>query len=498
MKPSPPLSKSKFLAGCQCAKRVWLACRAPALATPADDAQQAVFDQGHEVGRRAHALFPGGVLVAEDARRHARAVERTRALLADPEVPAIFEAAFEHAGVRVRVDALERLPRGRFGLREVKSGTSLQHVHLADCAVQQLVLEGAGLRLGSVELVHVDREYVRGEGPIDWTRFFVRREIGELLKPLLRTLPQRLAEMKRVVAGDAVPAVEPSHHCHEPHACEFWDHCTAGKPGDWTFHLPRLGAPQFEALRALGVERIPAIPDHFELARLQRRIRDVLRSGRAYVSPELGAALGPARDGACYLDFETMSPAIPAWPGTRPYQRIPFQWSLHRLGAGGAALHEEFLAEPSRDPRRAFAETLLAALERTPDAPVHVYSGFERSVLGDLAVHASDLAARIGRVMERLVDLLPLVREHVYLAGFRCSFSIKNVAPALLPGFGWDDLPGIAEGGVAAAGFASLVAGRVPALEQERLCAALRAYCARDTLALLEVHQALRALAARG
>jgi hypothetical protein len=494
----PPLSKSRFLAGRQCVKRLWLACRAPALGAPPGAAQQAIFEQGGEVGRRAHALFPGGVLVAEAPWLFAQAVARTRALLADASVPAIFEGAFEHAGARIRVDALERLPGGRWGLREVKSAVSLQEHHLADCALQQFVLEGCGLRIGSVELLHVDRDYLRGEGPIDWRRFFVRREIGELVRPVLREVPDELVRMQRVVAHDAVPAVEPGRHCHAPHACEFWEHCTSGKPADWIHHLPRLRAARLEELRALGVERIAAIPDDFELSRQQRRIREVLRSGRPFVSEELVRELGPAEEEACYLDFETTSPAIPQYPGTRPYQQIPFQWSLHRLDASGALAHAEFLADGAEDPRRPFAQSLLGALAQAPEARIHVYSSFERSVLNGLALHLPDLAAPLGRLAGRLVDLHAVVQEHVYLPGFDFSYSIKRVAPALVPGFGWDDLDEISDGAAASMCFAELASGRLPPGEAARLRSALLAYCSRDSLALVRVHRALRRLARTG
>ena len=111
-KTSAWLSKSKYIAGLQCPKRLWLAFHAPDLGTAPDEAVLARLDEGADVGRAAHALFPGGVLVAQEAWAGGEALTRTQALMGDPAVPAIFEAAFQHAGVRVRVDVLERLPDG--------------------------------------------------------------------------------------------------------------------------------------------------------------------------------------------------------------------------------------------------------------------------------------------------------------------------------------------------------------------------------------------------
>ncbi len=488
------LSKSKYLAGCQCPRRLWLGCYAPELATEPDAAQAWWFDAGSVIGRHAHALFPGGVLVGEEAWRHGEAVVRTQQLLADPAVPAIFEGGFVHAGVRIRADVLERLPGGAWGLREVKSGAHVKEVHLHDVAVQRTVLEGAGLRVPSVEVIHVDTAYVRGDGEIDWPRFFKRVGVTTAVEPLLPAVLARVEALHRVLALADSPPVEPSTHCFSPHACEFWAHCTRQKPADWVFNLP--GRPsRFEELRAAGVERIADIPDNFPLSVLQARVREVLRSGREFVAGDLGGALVPFGPGARYLDFETMNPAVPPYPGTRPYQQIPFQWSLHEIDATGRLAHREFLASGRDDPRRGFAESLLDAFGAGGE-PIVVYSGFEARVLTELASALPDVAAALDALRARLVDLLPVVRRHVYHPAFEGSFSLKAVAPALVDGFGYGDLEGIAGGGEASAAFVQLASGAVTDPEEEaRVRRALLAYCRRDTLALVELHRALQARA---
>jgi hypothetical protein len=490
---TPTLSKSKYLAGCQCVRRVWLACRAPELASPPDAAKQAIFDLGHEVGRCAHALFPGGVLVSEDPSQHREAIEKTQALLADPSVPAIFEAAFEHDGVRIRADVLERLPGGGFGLREVKAKSRVEREHLDDCAVQLYVLEGCGLRIDSVELVHVNTAYVRGPGPIDWAALFQRSDLTREVAAALLRVREQVADFHAVVGGPSAPEIDPAAHCFDPYPCEFWDHCTRTKPDDWVFYLPRIGK-RFDELCAAGVHRIVEIPDEHALPEVHERIRTALRSGRPQVASGLGDALRAAGPPAHYLDFESINPPIPFYPGTRPYQLIPFQWSLHSSDGRAELSHRELLADGAVDPRREVAESLITALGGD-DAPVLVYSAFESTRIKELEELFPDLLPALRRIRMRLFDLLPVVRRHLYHPGFDFSFSIKSVVPALAPDFAWDDLGAIAEGTAASAAFASLAAGRVPVGERETLRSALRAYCARDTLALARLHEALRELA---
>ena len=155
---------------------------------------------------------------------------------------------------------------------------------------------------------------------------------------------------------------------------------------------------------------------------------------------------------ALYLDFEAFLPAVPLYPGTQPYETIPFQWSLHRLDASGAVKHQEFLAAADFDPRRPFAETLIAALGGT-NLPIIVYSSYERTRLNALAAKFPDIAKPICSIAGRLADLLPIVRSGVYHPGFRFSNSIKTAAPALCPDVTYDDLDEIADGAAASTAF---------------------------------------------
>lgn len=487
------LTKSRYIAGKQCLRRLWLLVHEP---PPRDDcASGSPPDVGIEIGRKAQLLFPAGVLIEEETWRHAEAVHRTAVLMADSTVPAIFEAAFEHDGVRIRVDILERLGGGSWGLREVKSSTRMKDHHADDLALQAFVLAGIGVSLSSVDLLLVDTSYVRGAEDIRWVEFFRRVDTGRATAAALVDLPGRLRAMRDCLSITTLPAAEPGRQCGTPYGCEFWDRCTANRPPDWIHHLPRLSEARAAELTALGIEAVSAIPVGFPLSAKQTIIRDVIASGQPYVAPYLTRLLHGFGPPACYLDFEAMMPPIPLYEGTRPYQTIPFQWSLHAIDDDGVLHHREFLAMADEDPRRGFAETLVEVLD-TFAGPILVYSAYEQTRLKELASQFPELRGAIEAIIARLMDLLPVVRGAVYLPGFRFSNSIKSVAPALSPGFGYDDLDGIADGSAASAAFVLLASGYIPDPEQAgQLRAALLAYCRRDTLAMVEVHRALMALA---
>jgi len=452
-------------------------------------------DIGQQIGRYAHLLFPGGVEVTEEPWEHAKAVVRTKTLMADASVPAIFEAAFEHDGIRTRVDVLERRPAGAWGLREVKSGSGLKDHYIDDIAIQAYVLRGAGLSLPSIELLHINTAYVRGAGDIDWPAFFARLDVGDAVATALADVPGRLPAMRACLDAGAPPEAEPGSHCSDPYECEFWECCVGHKPVDWIYYMPRMPQARVDELTAQGVEAISAIPPDFPLTSRQRIIREATVTGRPYVSPELKDCLGDFEPPACYLDFEAMMPPVPLYEGTRPYQSIPFQWSLHRLAADGTLQHQEFLADGASDPRRAFAETLMAALA-ADRAPIVVYSSYEKTRLNELAEEFPDLRQPLAAIIARLADLLPVVRGAVYFPDAGFSNSIKSVGPALCPGFTYDDLDEIGDGTAASLAFLQLASGILTDPEEiDRVRSALRLYCQRDTLALVEVHRALMRLA---
>lgn len=267
------------------------------------------------------------------------------------------------------------------------------------------------------------------------------------------------------------------------------------KPADWVAKLPRLSAKQASELEALEIEFIAQIPADFRLTLRQVIIRDAMATGQPFVAPDLARLLRRFGPPALYLDFEAMMPAIPLYEGTRPYQALPFQWSLHEMDANGAVRHKEYLASGANDPRREFAETLIEELGDA-NLPIIVYSAYEQTTLKALARQFLDLAPQLDAIIGRLADLLPIVRGAVYHPDFQFSNSIKQVAPALCPGFGYDDLEDIADGSAAAATFARIASGSVSdTAEVDRLREAFLAYCKRDTLAMVEVHRALLSLA---
>jgi hypothetical protein len=387
-KPTQTISKSKFIAGCQCLKRLYWQVHEPDLAAESDAAAYAIMEQGHGVGLLARQLFAGGVEVKWDGPE--QAIRTTQELIANPDVPAIFEATFENGGVLVRVDILHRRRDDRWRLIEVKSTTDLKEHHLDDVAIQHRVVSRCGLDLASSSLAHINRNYVFDGGSIDVRRFFKIRNLTRRIERLLPSLTFLLRSEFRVLAMPNAPDLPSGPHCTDPVRCEFYDLCNPPRPTDHLGYLPRIQANAVEELEEMGVESIRDIPSDFPLNERRRRACTSVQTGQPWFSPELKEELCGLKYPLHFMDFETVNPAIPRFPGMRPYDQIPFQWSVHvRRKPGTEPEHFEFFATDTNDPRREFIASLCSALGKS--GSIVVYSAFESQRLSELAAWLPEL-----------------------------------------------------------------------------------------------------------
>jgi len=321
------ISKSKYMAGVQCLKRLYWQVREPELGGVPDAAAVAIMEQGREVGKLARQLFAGGVEVPFCDPE--QAIRITRELIANPEVPAIFEAAFENGGVFVRVGILHRRRDGRWRLVEVKSTASLKEEHLDDVAIQHRVVSRSGVDLASSCLAHVNRNYVYTGGDIDVWRFFRIKNLTRRVERLLPKLTFQLRSELRVLAMPNPPEIPTGPHCTNPITCEFFDCCNPPLPNNHIGYLPRLHTSAAEELVEMGVESILEIPDDFPLSERQRLACTSVQTGQAWFSAELGREFESLKYPLYFADFESVNPAIPRFEGMSPYDQILFQWSLH-------------------------------------------------------------------------------------------------------------------------------------------------------------------------
>ena len=489
MSPKPRLSKSRFMSGRQCTLRLWNDWFHRELATPVDAETQARFDEGNEVGEVARKRFPG-VLVAADHRHSDEALSETARLLADPTVEVLQEAAFEHQGGFARVDILARR-NGAWDVIEVKSVLDVDETHRMDAAFQGWVVAGAGLPVGSISVMALNREYRYQGGELDLEGLFRLEDITAEARALAPLMGSELTQFQALLQQTDAPDMAPGRHCASPYGCPYLAHCTrhwpaVADPVDW---LPGFGPAKYLPLHAAGIHSMVDLPLD-SLTAQQLQVVTCHRDNQPWVSDGLGEALKPFAPPIHFLDFETFAPAVPRLIGTGPREVVPVQWSCHTMPAEGHLTHRDFLAEGLADPREAFATSLLKALET--EGSICVYSSYEQGVLRRLAESLPQLTPELNALVARLVDLLPVIRENIYLPAFHGSYSIKKVLPALVPGFDYSQLQ-VQDGLQAGLAFAKMLDEPDPDSRQA-VRNDLLAYCGQDTLAMVKIRVALRSL----
>jgi predicted RecB family nuclease len=372
----------------------------------------------------------------------------------------------------------------------VKSTVDVKPEHQWDLALQYYVLTGAGVPIRYARVMHLNRDYVYLGGEYDLKHLFKFRNLTHLVKRRRPEVLTALGQMRKLLRAESPPAIAVGPQCAAPYRCQFYGHCHQNQSDDSINRLPRLGPELREQLAAMGVTQIAQIPDDFAgLSALQTRVIEAVRTQTRFHDLAISQRLRELDFPIHFVDFETFAPALPVYLGTRPYQVIPFEWSDHILKDDGNVEHRDFLHDQSSDPRRAFTEKLLKTIGTR--GSILVYSSFEDARLGELSETFKDLASELERVRKRIVDLLPLIREHVYDPGFHGSFSLKSVLPALVPDLGYDDLA-ISDGGLASLAYAEMQAPETSVERRVEIRRDLLAYCRRDTLALLGLYRLLR------
>ena len=471
------ISKSRYLNGLQCPKLLWHCYNAKQLIPAPDESQQAIFDQGHEVGELARRIFPGGIEVGQgivDPQTVLRLSEKA-ARLRKP----MFEAAFAFDGGYARADILAPVDDDAWDLIEVKSSTSVKDVHLQDLAFQTFVYAGAGLKIRRCFLMRIDTSYVR-QGDLDPHALLIAVDVTAQVAALSREIEPQLAEMAETIKLKKSPEVAIGRHCDSPYECPMHGHCWQHLLPDNPLTLYR-GKEEGFALLAQGVERIADIPADHPLTDNQAIQRDDIRTGRPHVSERgIRSFLGRLEYPLHYLDFETYGAALPLFDDMSPYEQIPFQFSLHiQSKPGGKLKHHSYLAAGRADPRLKFIEALRKVVGGTGSV-VTYNAPFEKGMLDAIAKVHPKHKPWVEQVKRRVVDLLlPFRAFRYYHPSQHGRCSLKSVLPALT-GKSYSGLE-IQEGGTASREYLRVTFTDVPETEREQIRRQLEIYCGRDT-----------------
>lgn len=483
------LSKSTFLRGVQCDKSLYLYKHYYELRDEISPEKQAIFNRGTNVGVIAQQLFPGGIDVSpESPFKYAESVEKTRQLLEQGQ-KIIYEACFVYEGVLVALDILVN-ENGKWYAYEVKSSTKITEVYKLDAALQYWVITNAGLELEDISIVNINTQYIKN-GEIEVNKLFIKTSVLKDIKRHQKFITAKVPYLKEMISQSAVPNVDIGPHCFSPYECDFMGHCWKKIPKQSVFEIGGMNkADQFEMYKK-GIVSIKDVPDDYPLREEQKIQVTQFKKQEVLVDR---SALKEFLDGLEYplsfFDLETFMPAVPVYDGTRPYENLPFQYSLHvKEQKIALAKHFEFLAEAGIDPRKSFIESFLKQIEKEGDILVY-NQAFETNILRNLARLFPEHKQEIMQIIARVKDLmLPFKNKWYYHPAMKGSYSIKGVLPALIPELSYKEM-GISSGGMAMSSFEQLQT-ETDIFKIAEIRQYLLEYCELDTFAMVKILEVL-------
>ncbi len=484
---SMSLSKSRYLLGLQCLKYLWLSVNQPDCVPQPDAQTQHIFDQGHLVQQYAEKLFPEGIRVPEAVFKGGG--DLTARMLSRGKT--FFEAGISVNSLYSRIDVLQANGNGGWNIIEVKSATRVKDENYDDVSFQKYCCQSRGLVIDRCYLLHINNKYVK-HGEIDSRQLFTLADITKEVVEREAGFAERIASIQEMMQSPAPPDIRPGMHCKAPYECPV-TLCRESLPPNNILELYRGGAKAFELLYN-GTLFLRDIPDTTKLSNPQQVQKWCDAQHCHFIDkPEIARFLQSLKFPVHYLDFETINPAVPLFDGTRPFQQVPFQFSLHVVDKQGTMpWHFGFLASSPDDPRPAFLAALAKAIGKKGSIVVYNQS-FEDSVLKDLGEAFPEHRDWTDRVRSRMVDLLQPFRDFSYYhPGQKGSASIKQVLPALT-GTGYDDLD-IGEGEEASRAYLDMTFGNMTADLKAKTRAALEQYCTQDTAGMIAIIHRLQEL----
>lgn len=498
----PNLSKSRYLSGLQCKKKLYYDLFRSELRPPVSADQQRLFDAGHEIGTLAQTVFPGGKDASPATPGDFKSWLSATQDFLTAGVSVIYEAAFSAGRVFAAMDILAHVNGERWAI-EVKSSTSVKEYHLDDASLQYYVMKLAGYAPDKVFIMHIDNTYVL-KGDLDPSRLLKLTEITSDVLSRQEKVVNKLNDLFSTLDSGTEPSISIGPHCSDPFECTYKYHCWKHVPSQSVFDLLSARGKEWE-LYEDGILEIAHIPDDYALSEKQRMQVQSIKSGEAYMdSKAISTFLEGLEYPLYFFDFETIFPVVPILDGTRPFEQVPFQYSVHVVkNEEGEIEHKEFLAPQESfrqgseiDPRKLLIEQLKKDIGANGSI-IAYNSRFEMDVIKSLAKAYPADALYLNELLERFKDLWVVFRSGWYYhPKMQSSTSIKSVLPALIENLDYSDLV-ISNGGLATAAFQDLISGNNTE-DHQSIRQALLSYCYRDTEAMLLIWRKLKDISENG
>ena len=485
------LSKSSFIKGLQCDKYLYLHKNNYKLKDPLKHSTQAVFDQGNQIGLLARSLFPNGVDCSPSTHfKIIESVKKTTNFIENGE-NIIYEATFIFKEILAALDILVKDNEG-WKAYEVKSSTSIKDTYIKDAAIQYYTIINSGINLVDISIVYVNKKYIYN-GYLEKNKFFTIESVKDEVLEYLPSIPNKVSRFKNILDLDSTPKIDIGPHCLKPYECDFKGTCWKHIPENSIFNISNLRDNKKFELYNKGVITL----DQIDLSETKLSDKQIIQveceiDGKTHIDKEkLVDFLNNLNYPLYFLDFETISPAVPLFLDTSPYQQVLFQYSLHiQKSENSKPLHKEYLEDPSKESELELIRKLVNDCEGLGDILVYNIS-FEKGVINKLIHKFPDYKLQLQSIVDRLKDLMIIFKNKwFYKPEMKGSSSIKDVLTALDPELSYKNI-NIQDGGMASSIYLSMV-NKTFKGDEISIRKNLQEYCWLDTYGMVKIIEKLK------
>lgn len=485
------LSKSKYCNAVQCNKILWLDKNRKEFCK--SSTKESILKNGKEVGELARGIFGEYTNIAFSKNFSNMILNTKRAI--ENKIRIITEASFKYEGNFCSIDILKNDIDG-IEIYEVKSSTEIRDIYIDDVSYQLYILLGLGYCVKKVCIVYINNQYER-KGELELDKLFNIEDVTEIAFSKQDEVKIKIQEINEYMQHEDEPDTDIDTYCFKPYECPYWEYCTRNLSSNNVFKIASMQTKTKFKFYKRNIIDFKDLLDADLSQKYKEQIEfEVLNRSPKIDKSKIKSFLDDLYYPLYFLDFETYQQSIPKYDGIRPYEQIPFQYSLHYIeNEGGKLKHKEYLAKPDTDSRYEIALRLVTDIPE--NACVIAYNmQFEKMVIKRLANLFKEFTEKLNKINSNMKDLMiPFKNRAYYTKEMQGSYSIKYVLPALFPNdpeLDYHNLPVVHNGGEAMNIFAEL--GKYPKEEQEIIRFGLLKYCELDTYAMVKILEKLNSL----
>jgi hypothetical protein len=446
------LSKSDYMLFLKHPAWLWVKKNDPKKIPPVDENTQALFDSGHRFEPYAESLFPEGLALGfNDYSEYLSLPQRTHEAISNGAA-VLFQPRFEWDEFTCISDIVSFVGDNEVDLYEIKASTKVKPEHEFDLAFQTAVIEGNGLNVRNIYVIFANNKYVRN-GEIEADKITVTQDVTDKVRKRGESTAKYMPLALSVAQQNKMPDPSP-------------DLAKLNSKDEWLKIYQNIEP----SIKKVWADDCAPTIDKAQIKSFIDNLKYPLY----------------------FLDYETLMSLIPYFDGQRPYQQVPFQYSLHIIESPAAEVDwKEYLHRDNSDPVRSLTERLLNDIGTSGTVLVW-YESFEKKRNSELGEMLPEYAEALAAINDRVVDLI-LPFKNKWYDDPRCegSASIKAVLPVLCPELSYKEL-GIQEGGSAQRLWMEAVLDSKRVDQKDQILSDLTEYCKLDTFAMVEIFRCLK------